>query len=830
MTEKKFTNELKSTFDYIKNNILKEYETDKITTEYFVVSILENETSVGNKVLSKIMLHDSIENAKQHFYLWLSQNARTFGGAKEYDDVFDICIKQSKEYALQQKSKTINSGHVLMSILKNNIEISKYFKTLGVTYSQVSVQVVAETINGNEEETKNKDAVSPKEKPFKHVKLTKNKPSDNTSKLTNTGLDFFPSTVPSGECERLFHNLNKEANCGRIETICGNEKIYAEIFAVLSKRNKNNIIITGESGVGKTDTVKNLANMIVNKHVPNSFLNKVLFEVDFDSLFMNTAIRGSFEAKTKSIVTEAKQRGNYIFFIDGLSDELSNKMGENGIGNFVETLILEKNIMLICTCLEKDYQKEIGDKPQWCRYFERIKIEEPTEEKCLEILKDKSDKLSYFHNVIYDNDVYSVCIKYCKRYITEKYLPDSAIDILDKCGAKKSLVVNENDSLKEARQKLCRIISEKDKLKTSSSQKGYYRINQLEQEEIETKSLLDFALKKHNLEKEIETVTVEDIKECVSEKTNIPLGELTIDDKEKLKDINDKIKKIIIGQDEAVDGVCKAIKRQRVGISNPNKPVVFLMAGNTGVGKTYLAKTIAKELFGDENKFVKLDMAEYGDAMGAATLIGAGKGYVGFDSGGILTEAVKKNKHCVLLLDEIEKADEKVHNLFLSVFDEGHLMDNKGVSVDFKNVIVVMTSNVGAKEIDERGNGIGFVGNSENIKKNIIDKELKKKFKPEFLNRIDKIVYFNNLTDENLKEIIKLEINKLRKRIEEIGYKLDENICSSKLFEEIYMHVKGKKKQGARPIVREIQEQIEDKITDKIIDEQLPKGFTFIFD
>ena len=302
---------------------------------------------------------------------------------------------------------------------------------------------------------------------------------------------------------------------------------------------------------------------------------------------------------------------------------------------------------------------------------------------------------------------------------------------------------------------------------------------------------------------------------------------MSIDDKEKLKGLNDRIKSIVIGQDEAVDSVCKAIKRQRVGISNPNKPIVFLMAGSTGVGKSYLAKTIAKEIFGSEKKLVRLDMAEYSTSMGTSSLIGSGKGYIGFESGGILTEAIKKKKHCVLLLDEIEKAHEEVHNLFLTLFDEGRLTDNKGVTVDFKNVIIIMTSNIGAKELEERGNGIGFVKNTEELKKEIIEKEIKKKFKPEFINRIDKIVYFNKLTEENIKQIIKLELNKVKQRIEDIGYHLSDELLENVFLPIIYNNVHEKRNMGARPIIREIQFELEDKITDFIIDNNIEKGHIF---
>lgn len=836
MAEKKFTNELKQTFDYIKNTILKEYDCDKISTEYFIISILENEYSVGNKVLSKVMLHDSIENTKVHFYQWLSQNAKSFGGKKEYDDIFEKSIKKAKTLATEQKSKTINSGHVLVSIFSNNTNINKYFRGIGVTIGQINTQVIEETNNIIEEERKLNEEKYINETPVKHIKKSKVKEQtnkvetivdDGQNMLIKTAISQHTNKFPMGECEKYFINLNNKATNSQIDNIYGNDKIYDEIFSTLAKRNKNNVIIVGKSGVGKTATVRNLANRIVNGNVPKSFKDKILLEIDFNTLFSGTAMRGALEARIKSIISDARSKGNYIFFIDSISSVLSSNFNASDLEAFIESVMEERNIMLICTCSEKGYTKEISDYPEWDRYFEKINLEEPNNEDCIEILKYHASKLEYFHNVKYDENVFDVCIKYSKRYITERNLPDSAIDILDKTGAKLSLSEVESDNIKSTREKLFKIRKEKEHLKYSSSKKDYKKIDKLEKEEIELQTILDFAIKSYNLEKQPFVVTENDIKECIAEKTGIELKNLSVDDKDKLKGLNDRIKNIVIGQDEAVDTVCKAIKRQRVGISNPNKPIVFLMAGSTGVGKSYLAKTIAKEVFGSEKKLVRLDMAEYSTSMGTSSLIGSGKGYIGFESGGILTEAIKKKKHCVLLLDEIEKAHEEVHNLFLTLFDEGRLTDNKGVTVDFKNVIIIMTSNIGAKELEERGNGIGFVKNTEELKKEIIEKEIKKKFKPEFINRIDKIVYFNKLTEENIKYIIKLELNKVKQRIEDIGYHLTDEVLENVFLPIIYNNVYNKRNMGARPILREIQVELEDKITDFIIDNNIEKGHIF---
>lgn len=827
MTESRFTNELKQTFDYIQNVILKDYDCDKITTEYFVLSVLANDFTVGYKVLSKIMLHDTMEKAKIHFIQWLSMNVNGTGATKQYDELFERCISNAKLLALQQKSHMINSGHILFSILMNNAEVNRYFRTLGVTSNQISSQVVEETNSIIEEEKQKERQLLVGAVPQKHVKKPKNEKEEILDTIKTVDEKVKNNSRVDGECGRITHNLNEAAYKLQIDTICGNEKIYEEIFNVLSKRNKNNVVIVGKSGVGKTETVRNLANLIVSGNVPRTFRNKILLEVDINSLFYGTQMRGAFEAKMKSIISEIRQRGNYIFFIDSLESALNSNFSQAEFDNFVESLMKEKSAMLICTCSEKSYAKEIGDYPSWERYFEKIVLEEPNDEECINILKHHTEKLEVFHDVHYDESVFEECIKFSKRYITERSLPDCAIDILDKVGAKKGNVDFENEEIKRCKDSIKEVRNQLAILKHNNGEKNVAEYDRLTKREIELNSSLDFAVKQHNLNRQKPIVTANDIKECVSEKTNIPVTDLTVDDKAKLKNLNEKIKNIIIGQDEAVDTVCRAIKRQRIGISNPNKPVVFLMAGSTGVGKSYLAKVIAKEVFGDEKKLVRLDMAEYADKTSVTKLIGSGSGYIGYDNGGILTEAIKKNKHCVLLLDEIEKADDEVHNAFLSMFDEGRMTDNKGITVDFKNVIVVMTSNIGAKELDERGNGIGFVTNTEDLKKEIIEKELKRKFKPEFINRIDKIIYFNKLTNENIKFIINLEIDKIRKRLETMGYGLQDNLENTELFNTIYNNVIEKKNMGARPIIRELQTLIEDKITDYIIDNEIEKGHIF---
>ena len=827
MVDKKFTNELKQTFDYIQNTLLKEYDCDKIATEYFILAVLQNDFCVGHRVLAKIMLHDTMEKAKVYFYQWLSMNAKTFGSVKQYDEIFERSINNARLLAVKQKSKTINSGHVLLSILVNNVEINKYFKTLGVTVNQISSQVAEETRTMDEEEKCKTQSKFVNSTPQKHIKKPKKEKEEIIDTILNVDEKTKANARVDGECGRVTINLNEKAYNLQIETICGNEGIYKQMFNVLSKRNKNNVVLVGKSGVGKTDTVRNLANLIVSGNVPRSFRNKVLLEVDFNSLFYGTQMRGAFETKMKSIISEIKQNGNYIFFVDSLESVMNNQHTQTEVEEFIETLMKEKNAMLICTCSEKSFSKEVGDIPSWDRYFEKITLEEPTDEECIKILKHHANKLETFHDVHYDENTYETCVKLSRRYITERCLPDSAIDIFDKAGAKQSLIDYENEEIANCRNKLKDVRNEIATLKHKGSFRNNNVYDTLIKREIELNTSLDFAIKQHNLTKKKPLITSNNIKECISEKTNVPITDLTIDDKAKLKNLNERIKKIVIGQDEAVDTVCKAIKRQRIGISNPNKPVVLFFGGTTGVGKTFLCKTLAKELWGDEKQIIRLDMSEYSEQTSVTKLYGAPPSYVGYGDSGSLVDKLKMKKNCILLLDEIEKANEKVYNVFLQLFDEGRLTDSKGNMVDCKNIVVIMTSNIGAKEVDERGNGIGFVTNTEEIKKEIIEKEIKRKFKPEFINRIDKIIYFNKLTNDNIKFIINLEIDKIRKRLQSMGYDLQDNLENTDWFNNIYNNVIEKKNMGARPIIRELQTKLEDKITDYIIDNEIENGHLF---
>ena len=818
MRTKNFSEELKSVFSYISESLLIRYNTDNITPDYFVLACLENKDCVAGSLLSKMMFETDFNELKESFIKRCENNSqisKPLLNNRKYTPLFDKCVNSSYTLSLKMKTTEINSAQLLLAIITNDSDVSDQFKKYSITLSQINALI------GNKSKKESNDPIKHKKK--KRGNETIRKIVFNESMLTPPKMD--ENAILGG----LFDIINVKSIKGEVDEFLFGEEKYEEAFSVMSKKNKNNIAVVGKSGVGKTLFCENIANLISKGECPKCFSDKIIANINFFKLFEGTSMRGVFEARVDEIMKEVERNRNYVFLIDDLDSAMNSNFSSSEIEKFIDMLLETKYANVMITCSDKGYSNNILTKPRWNSAVTKIDLSEPTTENATEILKHKSESLSIFHDVEYDDEVFLEIVKLSKRYLNDRSLPDSAIDLLDYVSAKKVLVDNTPTEIIELQDKLNEVVEEKEKVKSEIVNEVYDEYDNICRKEIEIRRELETAEKRYSLEKQTPTITTQDVKNALSTKTGIPLSDLSVDEKQILKGMNERMKQVIIGQDEAVEEVCRSVKRQRTGISNPNKPVVFLFTGHTGVGKTYLAKTLAKELFGKEEQMVRLDMTEYSDKTSATKLIGSGSGYIGYDNGGILTEAIKKKKRCVLLLDEIEKANDEVNNMLLPVFDEGRLTDNKGYIVDFKNVIIIMTSNVGATKVEEMGNTIGFVQNTYDKAKDIIEKELRKKFRPEFINRIDKIVHFNKLNEEDLARIIKLEINKVRKRVQEIGYDFDDTILNGVLVEEITDSVKDGK-YGARPIMRELQQKLEDKIVDYIIDNEVDKGHIFTYE
>lgn len=800
-----YTPELEIILSYMNNELPKLFAVNVLSVEHFVYSVLVHPDSVAYQALNKILLESTIESLKE-FYVSAFRLVNSGCVAPELHDLLRNAINDNT-------APTISSAHILLNILEKEASTRNVFESLGVILNEAT-NALKETIS---------EPVEKGETPFKHKKrMPAGKPSRDVQGIVG-------SVKETNEIEKFCTNLNTLAEEGKVDEVIGNKDIIESILNILCKKNKNNVVVTGDSGIGKTATVKHLANLIVRNEVPKRFKNKKIMVMDFMSLITNTQFRGAFESRFENIVKDAKG-GNYIIFIDDIQSILSekSKFGEVDILSVLDKILLEKSIGVVATCSTQGYRIYFETNPALSRRFQRIQMKQPSVNEAIEILHSAKGSFELYHNVKYTDKAIEVAVKMGNRYLSNVKLPDSAIDLIDETAAKKVLWMKTPEGLDEYQKKLDNIIAEIEEIK-NSKEKNYNLIDSLTEEQIRLKSKIAQLEKDEILLSAPTVVDDDDVRIVIANKTNIPVTQVTADDKAKLKNIANTLKQYVVGQDDAVDAVSKVIKRQRVGIANPNKPSVFLFVGHTGTGKTYLAKKIAQEVFGDEKYLVRLDMSEFADKMSVNRLYGSAPGYVGFEQGGQLTEAIKKNKYCVLLLDEIEKANEEVHNVFLQMFDEGRLTDNMGTTVDFKNVIIIMTSNVGARKLSEYGNGIGFVNSDKEATVSILDKELKKSFKSEFLNRINKVVFFNKLTDDNLKNIVKLEIANIGKKLEDLGYKLDKNFADSPVADEIYETVRKDKSFGARPIMRQIEDRIEDVLTDYLLDHEVEQGHTFTY-
>lgn len=819
MIDRSLSDEITAIFEYIRD-VLRKETPHLIINEYaYMVAALNCEDSLMYQALSSIVMENTIMDMEQYFRNKLSYSMVDDANEDDPYSIFDYYIVTCDAMCKQFGLKAIDSSILLLSILKTNEEISKEMRIFSITAEQLF-----NCIKNRVTEYKSDIVETPK----KHTKKKKNELAKIKQPIQVVNIS--PMSPRNGDVARNTINISNLASEGKVQHVVGYDKYYDEIFTILSKKNRNNVAVCGKHGVGKTATVKNIANIINEKKCNINFHNKVLVELDFSKLVVGTALKGAFEQKFYNMLEEAKMDGCYIFFIDNLNFLLdsSTRYSETDMETLLNALFSEPSVQTICTMTEGAYSS-LQKNTILGKYFQNVIIEEPTEEKTIEILNSQKNQYEIYHDVFFDDEAVKACVSISKKYITKRSLPDSALDLMDSIGANVSLNVEENQEIKELKEELNNVIDEINELKSTSQSKQYDKIDELTKKQISIKSQIGIIEKNEILSREPKMISKKDVCSIMSEKLDIPLNEIDTNDKDFLRGLSNKLKNSVIGQDEAIDEVSRVVKRQRVGLGGNERPSVLMFLGSTGVGKTYLAKQLAKEVFGSDKYFVRMDMSEYSDKTSVNKISGSSPGYVGYDHDTFLVKELKKKKRFILLLDEFEKSDEEVHNLFLQMFDEGRFSDNHGNEYSLKDVIIILTSNVGVAEASNRGKSIGFGNTDFDFSKEIIEKEMKRKFKPEFLNRIQKIIYFNKLKDENLKSIIKLEIGKLSDKVKKIGYKLSNDLTETTMVDEIYNEISGKKEYGARPIVNEVQRRIEDKIVDYIIDNDVESGHTFTY-
>ena len=628
--------------------------------------------------------------------------------------------------------------------------------------------------------------------------------------------------------DNFSRDLNKLAEAGKLDPVIGRDAEILRIAQILSRRKKNNPIIIGEPGCGKTALVEGLAMKIVSGECPRNLVDKRIVNLDLTSVVAGTKYRGQFEERMKVIIEELSANPNIIVFIDEIHTLVGsgNSSGSMDGSNIFKPALARGEVQCIGATTLDEFRKNIEKDGALERRFQKVVVEPSTVAETIEILKNVRDKYESYHKVLYSDEVVETCVKLADRYITDREFPDKAFDILDEVGARMQTEIKVPEIIEELKKKASEIKLEKMEV---VKKQNYEQAAQLRDKE--KKLLVKLEVEKEKFAKQMDlekqTIVLETVYQVVSSMTKIPVNKMDADDSKALMNLDKSIMGKVIGQDAAVVKIAKSIKRNRLGIKDPNRPIgSFIFLGSTGVGKTHLAKQLAKEMFGTEDSLIRVDMSEYQEKHSISKLVGAPPGYVGYEEGGLLTEKVKNKPYSVILFDEVEKAHKDVFTVLLQILDDGHVTDSLGRKINFKNTLIILTSNLGVKKLQDFGTGIGFSNNSyadEEAKKEILMKEMKNFFSPEFINRIDDTIVFNSLSPEDIEKITEIELKKLMTRLGEMKYTVTYNDEVVKYlakigFDEVY---------GARPLKRAIQDKIEDLLSEEVLTGKMVEGKSY---
>jgi ATP-dependent Clp protease ATP-binding subunit ClpC len=797
----------------------KSFDDVKVRPEHIILSILIDDDNECTKVL-KLMKVDTFDLYDKigDFVRKNDLTPRVDGKIKRtlpFSEETKAIIKTLDGECEKLNDNMIDTTHVMLGILAANLPINELLSKKAITYN--TFKKTMKNMDKKEEFdiTKN-SALSGDEQDEQDSFRRPNKSGKETKSKTPV-LDNF--------CR----DVSKAVQNGEIDPVVGRSVEIKRVSQILSRRKKNNPILIGEPGVGKTSIVEGLAQLIQDGEAPRTLNGKKIYSLDLASIVAGTKYRGQFEERMKAILEECKANPDVVLFIDELHTIVGagNASGSLDASNIFKPALARGELQVIGATTLDEYRENIEKDGALTRRFQQVLVEEPTLDETKIILMNIKDKYEKHHKVKYTDEAIEECVKLSARYIMDRAMPDKAIDVLDEAGATTNVNVDKPVIIKALEEEI-KTINEK-KHEVVKKQK-YEEAAKLRDEEREVTAKLEKANSEwqENLDKNITEVGVELISEVVSMMTGIPLNKISTQESKKLMSMDKDLMGKVIGQDAAVTKVVKAIKRNRIGIKDKNKPVgSFIFLGPTGVGKTLLAKLLAEQVFGDADALVRMDMSEYMEKHSVSRLVGPPPGYVGYDQGGQLTEKVRRKPHCVILFDEIEKAHEDVFNMLLQLLDEGQLTDGLGRKVNFKNALIILTSNIGVREVNSFGKTMGFetpanIVNEENRARAIIEKALKKKFKPEFLNRIDEAIVFNGLSEEDIHKIIYVEIEKLEKRISEMNYKIEINkdaieFIAKQGYDEAY---------GARPLARAIQHYVEDAVADEILNGNISEGET----
>lgn len=798
---------------------------DYIGTEHFLLGILQEKTCLALKVLDSLeldknQLKSTIEDAlPKRSNQTTAINIGNIPLNKQAERVLKITFLEAKNL----KSDEILPEHLILSILKNkDNEASRILHRFDVDYE----------IYKSELEFVKQDELNPGPAIFNETPSDQDEPFEDDDEGASRMQRKSGSKSRTPVLDNFGRDVTKLAEEGKLDPIIGRENEIERVSQILSRRKKNNPILIGEPGVGKTAIVEGLALRIMQKKVSRTLFNKRIIMLDLAALVAGTKYRGQFEERMKAIMNELEKSRDVILFID----EIHTIVGAGGAtgsldaSNIFKPALSRGELQCIGASTLDEYRQHIEKDGALDRRFQKVIVDPPSPEEAVHILKNIRPKYEEFHNVTYSDDVIKSAVMLSTRYISDRFLPDKAIDIIDEVGARVHLKnIHVPKHIEELEQKI-EDIKEQKNLAVRSQQ--YEKAADLRDDESKMIRQLEFA--KIEWEEESKTkrypVTEDDVAEVIAMMTGIPVKRVAQSESNKLVKMADDMKKQIIGQDDAIVKITKAIQRNRVGLKDPKKPIgSFIFLGPTGVGKTELAKALARYLFDSTDTLVRIDMSEYMEKFSVSRLIGAPPGYVGYEEGGQLTEKVRRKPYSVILLDEIEKAHPDVYNILLQVLDDGQMTDGLGRKVDFKNTLIIMTSNIGARQLKEFGTGVGFATKArqeseEDDSKAVITSALKKTFSPEFLNRIDDVIVFNSLSQPDIFKIIDISIKELLNRLSHLEYSLELDEKTKEFLSE-----KGYDPQfGARPLHRAIQKYIEDPLAEFILGENPAPGSVFL--
>lgn len=802
---------------------------DYIGTEHIMLGILRESQGEAITILHNLSIDlDFLKNRFEALIpenpnkMMISNDKKNIHLTKQAENALKRAFLEKKLY----KTDVINTGHILMSILRNSEDPTTILlNRCKVDYDNAKEEFVSLLSNSESLSEQPRNSAFDDDERGDSMSENFNNPSaqNKAGKKSKTPV-----------LDNFGRDLTEMAEQGKLDPVVGREKEIERVSQILSRRKKNNPLLIGEPGVGKSAIAEGLALRITQKKVSRILFNKRVVTLDLASLVAGTKYRGQFEERMKAVMNELEKNDDIILFID----EIHTIVGAGGAtgsldaSNMFKPALARGEIQCVGATTLDEYRQYIEKDGALERRFQKVIVEPTSEDETIIILNNIKAKYEDHHNVIYTPEAIDACVKLTSRYMSDRFLPDKAIDALDEAGSRVHItnievpddILNLEKELEEVREKKSDAVKRQKYEEAAALRDDEKRI---EKDLIVAQERWEENSKNNKI-----TVTEDHVADVVSMMTGIPVNKIAQAESKKLAKLPEAIKGKVIGQDEAVAKIAKSIQRNRAGLKDPNKPIgSFIFLGQTGVGKTQLAKVIAKEIFDSEDALIRIDMSEYMEKFAISRLVGAPPGYVGYEEGGQLTEKVRRKPYAVILLDEVEKAHPDVFNMLLQVLDDGHLTDSLGRKIDFRNTIIIMTSNVGARQLKDFGTGVGFGTKSkqeqqDDLSKSVIENALKKAFAPEFLNRIDDVVVFNSLEKEHIHKIINIEIEKLYQRVKALGYQLE---LTTEALD--FIADKGFDKQyGARPLKRAIQKYVEDLLAEEIINGNIHENDVLVMD